>query len=134
MSGEAEKCAACVYWKMARPNEGSCQRHAPTPAYVSDSVAHWPTTHGGQGCGEFLVQGSAVDLAVCAECRYWRSPKGGLDPTDRGDKPLQWWGRAGLCTRHAPAPQSEPGPRAFWRATHATDLCAESIRRAAQVS
>jgi len=124
-----QKCAACVFWKMARPNEGACHRHAPFPAYVAERIAHWPTTHGAQGCGEFLSQGLAYERIACADCRFWRGPAAGLDPFDRADKPLAWWGQAGLCTRHAPQPQSEPGPRAFWRATHAKDLCAESLRR-----
>ena len=124
-----QKCAVCVFWKMARPGEGACHHYAPLPTYVSDSIAHWPTTHGGQGCGEFVSHGSAYELITCGDCRFWRKPASGLQPVDRADKPLSWWAQAGFCARHAPHPQSEPGPRAFWRATHTTDRCAEAMRR-----
>ena len=36
---------------------------------------------------------------------------------NRGDIPLVWWTHAEISARHAPRPNSEPGPRAFWRAT-----------------
>ncbi len=122
-----DSCAQCLFWKMARPGEGVCQRRAPDPAYDADRVAHWPTTHGVQGCGEFLRQGSAYDLVDCAACRFWRRPALGITPVDRADKPLSWWARAGHCQRKAPEPQSDPGPRAFWRACHESDGCAEGL-------
>jgi hypothetical protein len=124
-----DRCDQCLFWKMARPGEGWCRRRAPGPANESDRVAHWPTTHGAQGCGEFLQLGAARELVLCGQCRYWRKPAGGLQPVDRGDKTAHWWAQAGLCVRHAPEPISEPGPRAFWRATLGTDSCAEGLLR-----
>jgi hypothetical protein len=125
-----ERCDSCAFWKIARPGEGWCQRRAPEAAGSSDRVAHWPTTHGGQGCGEYLTLGAAFDRVDCADCRYWRRPANGLQPIDRGDKAAAWWEKAGLCARRAPLPQSEPGPRAFWRASHAGDSCSEGLARA----
>ncbi len=124
-----DRCEQCLFWKVARPSEGWCLRHAPGAASEAERIAHWPTTHGSQGCGEFLATGSAYEMVVCADCRYWRKPAQGLQPVDRGDKPWAWWAQAGKCARHAPTPQSEPGPRAFWRASHATDSCAEGLLR-----
>jgi len=129
-----DRCDQCLFWKMARPGEGRCIRRAPAAASESDRVAHWPTTHGGQGCGEFLPLVAARELVTCAQCRYWRKTAGGLQPVDRGDKHFQWWAQAGLCVRYSPEPVSEPGPRAFWRATHATDSCAEGLLRPQTVS
>ncbi len=128
--GQMGTCDHCVFWKMARPSEGWCLRRAPKAAGEADRIAHWPTTHGQQGCGEFMAAGSAVHMVACADCGYWCSPSQGLQPVDRGDKLLSWWAHAGQCRRHAPQPQSEPGPRGFWRATHATNSCAEGIPRA----
>ncbi len=128
-AGLAGRCENCKFWRAARPNEGWCQRLAPHPGYAPDRIAHWPTTHGAQGCGEFTHASAAWDQVACQDCRYWDSPESGLHPVDRGDKPMQWWAEAGKCRRHAPAPQSEPGPRAFWRASHATDSCAEGLSR-----
>jgi hypothetical protein len=122
-----DRCDHCIFWKMARPEEGWCLRRAPKPAGVAEGIAHWPTTHGAQGCGEFMAAGSAYELVACGDCRYWRRHAQGLQPVDRGDKPAGWWAQAGKCTRHAPAPQSEPGPRAFWRASHVSDCCAEGL-------
>ncbi len=127
-AGEMDRCDHCLFWKVARPTEGWCLRRAPDATGEAERIAHWPTTHGAQGCGEFLPVGSAFDLVTCADCRYWRKPAQGLQPVDRGDKPGAWWAQAGRCARHAPTPQSEPGPRAFWRACHAKDSCAEGLR------
>jgi hypothetical protein len=65
----------------------------------------------------------------CVDCVVWRRPGLGLNPVSRGDMPMAWWARAGQCARHAPRPVSEPGPRAFWRATLGTDCCAEGEPR-----
>jgi hypothetical protein len=127
-AGVMETCEHCLFWKMARPSEGWCLRRAPVPVGEAERIAHWPTTHGAQGCGEFLERGSAYEMPACGDCRYWRKPAQGLQPVDRGDKPTAWWAQAGKCARHAPTPQSEPGPRAFWRASHASDSCAEGLR------
>jgi hypothetical protein len=124
-----ERCDQCFFWKMARPTEGWCTRRAPSPTVEPGRIAHWPTTHGGQGCGEFLHVGAALETIACGACRFWHRPDNGLQPVDKGDKPSQWWAQAGLCCRHAPAPASEPGPRAFWRASHGTDSCAEGMPR-----
>ena len=123
-----DRCEQCLFWKMARPGEGRCLRRAPAAASEADRIAHWPTTHGAQCCGEFLERGAALEVVACADCRYWRKPAQGLQPVDRGDKPWAWWAQAGKCASHAPAPQSEPGPRAVWRASHETDSCAEGLR------
>lgn len=132
----AMRCDQCLYWTPARPSEGWCRRRAPRPGASADRVAHWPTTHGGQGCGEFAPCGEAAAcppspaVLACGQCRYWRAGPDGLDPVDRADKPLSWWARAGHCLRHAPAPFADPGPRAFWRATHVADSCAEGAAKA----
>ena len=126
---ETERCDACAFWKMARPGEGWCLRRAPAGASESDRVAHWPTTRGVQGCGEYLSASAAYDRVSCGDCRFWRRPANGIQPVDRGDKLAGWWEKAGHCTRHAPVPQSEPGPRAFWRASNAMDACAEGLPR-----
>ena len=70
---------------------------------------------------------SAVHLPACRDCLYWREATvgQGLNPVDRLDQVQDWWRQAGYCMRHAPSPTGEPGCRGFWRATHATDRCAE---------
>lgn len=124
------RCDQCGFWKMARPGEGWCLRYAPRPIGELEKVSHWPTTHGGQGCGEFVAPGAGPERVACRDCAYWHKPALGLQPVDRGDKLAGWWAQAGLCVRHAPKPQSEPGARAFWRASHVTNSCAEGILRA----
>ena len=65
-------------------------------------------------------------MTSCGQCGHWQTnPDGGLNPTDRNDKRMAWWRQAGLCVRRSPGPSSTPGNRAFWRATHTTDFCAE---------
>ncbi|WP_298424152.1 hypothetical protein [Rhodoblastus sp.] len=123
------RCDECLFWKMARPTEGWCRKYAPKPASEADRVAHWPTTHGAQGCGEFVEITTKFDFVFCGQCRYWQSSATGILPVDRLDKPAQWWTHAGHCIRYAPEPISEPGPRAFWRATHHTDGCSEGVLR-----
>ncbi|MCI4679389.1 hypothetical protein K9U33_12135 [Rhodoblastus acidophilus] len=124
MAGKG-RCDQCGFWKMARPREGWCRRHAPKPSSVSDRISHWPTTHGGQGCGEFAAADANNEPVACNDCVYWHQPALGLQPVDRGDKLGSWWAEAGLCVRRAPTPVSEPGPRAFWCATHHADGCAD---------
>ncbi len=120
------RCDQCAFWKMTRPPvEGACFRNAPSPGAMSDVIAHWPTTHGRQGCGEFTAAETNPRPVACGACAYWHRPELGLQPVDRGDKPGSWWAQAGLCVRHAPRPVSEPGPRAFWSATHQSDSCSE---------
>ncbi len=62
-----ECCEQCLFWKMARASEGWCLRRAPSAASEAERIAHWPTTHGSQGCGEFLATGSAYEMVVCAD-------------------------------------------------------------------
>lgn len=47
---------------------------------------------------------------------------------NRSDMPNSWWSNAGVCARRAPKPITEPGPRAFWRATSQTDYCGDGAR------
>ena len=114
--------------RVLAPFEGARGR-LPSPraqaCVVAEQVAHWPQTHSHQWCGDGAVAASPAPGATCANCFYWRQPGGGLNPVDRGDMPMAWWAHAGYCARHAPRPVSEPGARAFWRATHAADACAE---------
>jgi len=124
-SDSPANCANCVFWHRLREHEGDCRRRAPRPATSAEQVAHWPQTHSYQWCGDGAVAASLAPGAACADCFYWRQPSGGLNPVDRGDMPMAWWARAGYCARHAPKPVSEPGARAFWRATHSADACAE---------
>ena len=67
--------------------------------------------------------------AYRADCLHWRRPPHGLHPVNRGDMPMTWWARAGHCTRHAPRPVRDPGPRGFWPATLDVDFCAEGAPR-----
>ena len=94
-----------------------------------EQVAHFPQTNSRQWCGEGIAAPSLSLGTRCADCLYWRHPDGGLNPVNRGDMPMAWWARAGICGRHAPRPLSEPGPRAFWRATLDTDCCADGAPR-----
>jgi hypothetical protein len=127
------RCDHCAFWKITRPPlEGFCLRNAPRPCSASDGIAHWPTTHGRQGCGEFTATGSHPKRVACGDCAFWHRPELGLQPVDRGDKPASWWNQAGLCIRHAPRPVSDPGPRAFWCATHQADSCADGRHAMAQ--
>jgi hypothetical protein len=122
-------CAACAFWRKLREHEGVCARHAPEPSVHRDEAAHWPQTHGHEGCGEGVAAEAMSIGSHCADCVFWRRPEQGLHPVDRGDMPMAWWARAGLCARHAPRPVHEPGPRSFWRATQDTDFCAEGLAR-----
>jgi hypothetical protein len=112
-----------------REDEGLCARHAPETSIRAEEPAHWPQTQRWLWCGEG-VAAEALSIGFrCADCVYWRRPEHGLHPVNRGDMPMAWWAHAGLCARHAPYPVSEPGPRAFWRATQGTDFCAEGLPR-----
>ena len=122
-------CAACAFWRKLRETEGLCGRHAPEASTHPEEAAHWPMTNARQGCGEGVAAASLSIGAHCGDCIYWRSPDGGLNPVNRGDMPRAWWAKAGICARHAPQPISEPGPRAFWRATQDTDFCADGSPR-----
>jgi len=122
-------CEACAFWRKLREHEGLCARHAPEASVNRDEVAHWAQTHGWQGCGEGRAAAPMSVGAHCADCIFWHRPTDGLHPVDRGDMPMAWWARAGLCARHAPYPVSEPGPRAFWRATQDTDFCGDGLSR-----
>jgi|HubBroStandDraft_3_1064219.scaffolds.fasta_scaffold70530_3 hypothetical protein len=120
-------CAACAFWRRLRENEGVCTRHAPQTSIHPEEAAHWPQTRSWQWCGEGVAAEALSIGAQCADCIYWRHSEGGLHPVNRGDMPMAWWAHAGICARHAPYPVSEPGPRAFWRATQDTDFCAEGL-------
>ncbi len=122
-------CAACAFWRQIRDSEGVCSRHAPRASIRPEEAAHWPQTHSREWCGEGVAAEALSIGCRCADCRYWRHPDGGLNPVNRGDMPMAWWARAGICALHAPYPVSEPGPRAFWRATRDTDFCAEGLSR-----
>ncbi len=122
-----DNCAACAFWRRLREHEGVCVRHAPHTSVTPEEVAHWPQTHSWQWCGEGVAAEPQSIGAHCADCIYWGHSEGGLQPVNRGDMPMAWWTHAGICARHAPDPVSEPGPRAFWRATHNTDFCAEGV-------
>jgi hypothetical protein len=127
-------CASCAFWRKVREHEGVCSRHAPEPSSTPEQVAHWPQTHSRQWCGEGIAAPSLPMGTRCADCVYWRHPDGGLNPVNRGDMPMAWWARAGICARNAPRSVSEPGPRAFWRATLETDSCAEGAPRAPEAT
>jgi hypothetical protein len=107
-------CAGCAFWRKQRESEGLCCRHAPEASNRPEGVAHWPQTR---------------SRSRCADCVFWRHPDGGLNPVNRGAMPMAWWTHAGICARRAPLPDSEPGPRAFWRATQDTDFCGDGVAR-----
>jgi hypothetical protein len=122
-------CAGCAFWRKLREQEGVCGRHAPHPSTRPEEVAHWPQTHSRQWCGEGVIAAALSIGSHCADCPFWLHADGGLHPVNRGDMPMAWWARAGICARHAPLPVSEPGPRSFWRATQDVDFCAEGLPR-----
>jgi hypothetical protein len=125
----APNCAGCAFWGKLRGREGVCCRHAPKSSHRPEEVAHFPMTHGHQWCGDGSV-GLPFSIGChCVDCVFWRRPELGLNPVNRGDMPMAWWARAGLCARQAPQPAREPGPRAFWRATLDTDFCGEGMAR-----
>jgi hypothetical protein len=126
LAKEKSNCSYCLFWRLLRPKEGLCQRNAPN-AGDAEQIAHWPETHADQWCGAFETASSARVLTECGDCRFWRRPPNGFEPDDKSDKLASWWAKAGNCARHAPRPSSDPGPRAFWLATHATDQCAEGM-------
>ncbi len=122
-------CGTCAFWRKLRETEGVCCRRAPDASHRPDQVAHFPQTRISQWCGEGIAAAPFSIGSHCAHCLYWRRPEQGLNPIDRGDMPMAWWERAGLCARHAPRPIQEPGLRAFWRATMDMDFCAEGEPR-----
>jgi hypothetical protein len=128
-SPPAPNCAGCAFWRRLRESEGLCCRRAPEVSNRPETAAHWPQTHSWQWCGEGIAAAPLSIGSHCADCVYWRRPLGGLNPVNRGDMPMSWWARAGICSRNAPRPISEPGPRAFWPASLDTDFCAEGLQR-----
>lgn len=124
-----QNCAGCAFWHKKIEKEGLCRRHAPEASNRPEEVAHWPQTHSWQWCGEGVAAAPLSIGSRCADCVFWRHLDRGLTPVNRGDMPLVWWTHAGICARHAPHPDSEPGPRAFWRATQDTDFCADGVAR-----
>jgi hypothetical protein len=128
-----QTCSTCAYWQSIRDDDGLCRRRAPAAASRAEEVAHWPQTHGYQGCGEGKPA-SSEKLATCGSCAFWRRYNGGMHPMNRADMPNSWWGRAGLCVKRAPEPSTEPGPRGFWRATANADSCGEGVPAATPVT
>lgn len=122
-------CGQCAFWERNGGSNGTCRRSAPRPTERADDVAHWPSTAAREGCGDGVVRrDEAVAVILCPQCRYWHTnPGGGLTPQNRRDERQDWWASAGHCARHAPGPSSDPGCRGFWRATHASDGCAEGV-------
>ncbi len=127
-------CADCVYWRHGRDQDGTCHRRAPNASARGEDVAHWPQTRGSQGCGDGALKTSGIVGVTCRECAFWRRPSRGFSPIDRRDMPANWWTQAGHCARHAPTPSSEPGWRAFWRATSSADGCGEGATRSPHAS
>ena len=125
----APNCAGCAFWRKQRENEGLCCRHAPEASNRPEEVAHWPQTHSRQWCGEGVAAAQLPIGLRCADCVFWRHPDRGLNPVDRGDMLMAWWTHAGVCARHAPRPNSAPGPRGFWRATKDADFCGDGVAR-----
>jgi len=123
----ASSCRDCAFWTRLGAQDGNCRRNAPYPAEVADQIAHWPMTVSRERCGDGVLHDALTPIFVsCAKCRFWHTNQGGgLDPQDRGSARRAWWDTAGHCVRHAPRPSSDPGCRGFWRATSATDSCAE---------
>ena len=121
-----QSCGQCAFWQWFRDQDGLCRRRAPEATFRAEEVAHWPQTHGRQGCGDG-VPAEELQRVNCADCVFWRRYKGGMHPMNRADMPNSWWARAGICARHAPMPITEPGPRAFWRATAENDGCGEGV-------
>ena len=118
-------CARCAFWQKVQEGQGICRRRAPEASSRSEEVAHWPQTRAEQGCGDGLE--AKRPSYHCDDCVFWRRYSGGLHPMNRSDMLNAWWANAGICTRHAPKPVTEPGPRAFWRATGGTDYCGEGF-------
>ena len=123
---QIQNCARCAFWQVVHDEDGLCRCRAPEATPRAEEIAHWPRTHGRQGCGDG-VPAQEQSLVKCADCVFWRRYKGGLHPMNRADMPNSWWARAGLCMRHAPRPMTEPGPRSFWRATAESDGCGEGV-------
>jgi hypothetical protein len=122
-------CAGCAFWRKQRESEGLCCRHAPEASNRPEGVAHWPQTRSRQWCGEGVAAAPLSVGSHCADCVFWRHPDPGLNPVNRGAMLKAWWTHAGICARRAPRPDTEPGPRAFWRATQDTDFCADGVAR-----
>ena len=130
VANRAANCAGCAFWRRIGESAGSCLRHAPRSSATREQIAHWPQTNSVQWCGDGLAADSGKpSLTKCEDCVFWRRPAGGVAPTDRGDRFAAWWSEAGFCARHAPYPREDPGARAFWRATHRKDSCAEGEAR-----
>jgi hypothetical protein len=120
-------CGGCARWRRMAGSIGTCRLHAPATGTTSAEVAHWPETDAAQGCGDAAPTAGAAPMVLCHDCLFWQEPSvgHGIVPVDRRDHPGAWWQLAGFCIRHAPTPAPDPGNRAFWRATHASDCCAE---------
>ena len=129
VANRPENCGACAFWRKLRDNDGICCRWAPQATNQPETVAHWPLTYRIDGCGDGVAAARVSPGAACAKCLHWRRPPRGLNPVSRGDMPMTWWARAGHCTRHAPRPVRDPGPRGFWPATLNSDFCAEGAPR-----
>ncbi len=124
-----QNCGGCAFWHRLRDGDGACCRWAPEAATRPETAAHWPLTREFEGCGDGVAAAPLSIGSHCVSCVHWRRPELGLNPVNRGDMPMSWWGRAGHCTRHAPRPGRDPGPRGFWRATLDTDFCGEGAAR-----
>jgi len=125
---EMTTCDACAFWRHISGSAGTCRRNAPAAGDGPAEVAHWPETEASAFCGEAVAAAAtAIRLTLCRDCQFWLESRNGqgLQPVDRRDQLKGWWMQAGYCVRHAPQPASEPGRQGFWRATHASDGCAE---------
>ncbi len=129
---QGERCGGCAFWSRMDKQGGNCRLRAPLPGSSADEIAHWPRTGQDDYCGEWQPGDAAAPrLTPCKGCVYWSHPEKGLTPVDRGDQLSDWWAGAGHCLRFSPRPSSTPGNRAFWRATHESDACAQGKPRRA---
>jgi hypothetical protein len=118
-------CAGCAHWAPLTTRDGACRRYAPRPRDAANEAAHWPRTHAMDVCGEWRDAARERTRIQCGYCAFWKHPAEGLHPENFADQAEDFWRQAGYCLRHAPKPSAAPGQRAFWRATHRFDGCAE---------
>lgn len=118
-----QSCRDCAFYQ---PSVSRCRRHAPGLGFEELELTYWPLVKPTDRCSDSAEITDGTDTVSCGRCIHWLQPGGvGIQPDYRQGFSVEWWERAGYCTRYAPTPSNDEQRRAWWRVTHTSDRCGD---------